>query len=226
MSDDALRALKDLVVAHYADSSEPLYLATVGQKLPAFRKTLVDTYRSLAGAVKHLGTAELDLVTPNGQPGRAMVVTPQVKANIEARFGGGKEGATGAAAVFNALPTPVQIAFCLKTEPGENVAIRISPPIRYLKLSDGEAPPAGFVLVEPRYRSAGLKLANASVTDLERLGLSFNQWAAAHQVNPERLTQAVAPANAFDRFVALQDPLVLPSIVMPADIVSILLRHS
>jgi hypothetical protein len=226
MVEEALQALKDMVVAHYADSSEPLYLATVGQRLPAHRKQLVDKFRSLAGAVKHLGSDELGLITPSGQPGRTMVVTPGVRANIEARFGDGKDSANGPAAVFSSLPTPIQIAFCLKTDPGETVAIRTTPPIRYLKLPEGEPAPAGFVVVEPKYRSAGLKLANASITDLERLGLSLNRWAADHQVDTDRLTQSATPANAFERFRVVQDPRVLPHIVLPADIVSILLRHS
>jgi hypothetical protein len=203
MVEEALQALKDMVVAHYADSSEPLYLATVGQRLPAHRKQLVDKFRSLAGAVKHLGYDELGLITPSG-----------------------KDSANGPAAVFSSLPTPIQIAFCLKTDPGETVAIRTTPPIRYLKLPEGEPAPAGFVVVEPKYRSAGLKLANASITDLERLGLSLNRWAADHQVDTDRLTQSATPANAFERFRVVQDPRVLPHIVLPADIVSILLRHS
>ena len=96
MHEAAIQLLIDLVKAHYASSSEPFYLATAGQKLREARDVLVEKFGSLAGAVKHAGAGEIDVVTPAGQPGRTMVVTPEVRVNIEARYGDARAGTDAA----------------------------------------------------------------------------------------------------------------------------------
>lgn len=226
MVEDALKAFVALVDSHYETSTEPLYLATAGQRLGQHRKPLVDAFGTLAGAIKHVGPAKLDLVVPEGQPGRALVVTPAARASVEARLHKARAGANGAVSPFRELPFPIQIAFCLRTEEGEQVAVRTSPPIRYTKLPRPEGLPAGYVVVESQYRSPGLKVSGASITDLERLWLNYKAWANAHDIDPDRLAQAAPAGSALERFLALQDPEVKARIVLPADIAAILLRHN
>jgi hypothetical protein len=222
MADPLLTFLIDVVRAHYAESADPLYLSRLGQSLGEKRQALVAQFGRLADAISAAGPANLDIVGRD-QPGRATVVTPEVRDAISKKIAQG-EPAGGAA--FEALPMPLRIAFCLKADPGQQVAVRTSAPIKYIRLGEEEALPSGFVPIEAKYRAPGLHLVTASNADKERLWRAFLSWAEEHRLDPELLNKRPAPTNALERLLAAQSPDVVARMNLPADIVAILLRHS
>jgi hypothetical protein len=226
MAEDAINALISLVQSHYNDGTgEPLYMSQAGQRLGDHRRGLVEEFGSLWAAVKHVGPDVLDVVLQDGQPDRAILITPKVREAVEARLAALRPSG-GWTGNFRKLPFPIQVAFCLNTEAGERVAVRTSPPVRYQKLAVGEEPPAGYRIIESRYRTPGLKLDTAGPADLERLWSNYVEWAEAQHIEPERLTKASTTTNALDRLLSAQEPEVVARLVLPADIAAILLRHS
>jgi hypothetical protein len=226
VTEEALQALIDLAQSHYNDDTEPLYLSKAGQKLGEHRKVLVAEFGSLWAAVKHVGPEVLDVVVQDGHADRAILITPRVREAIEARIAEGRPIGTARGASFRKLPFPLQVAFCLNTEAGERVAVRTSPPVRYQKLTASEEPPAGYRLIDGKYRLPGFKLDAAGQADLERLWNNYVEWAEANKIDPERLTKAPTTTNALERLLAVQEPDIVTRIVLPADIAAILLRHS
>lgn len=219
MTDPLLTPLIDLVHAHYANSDDPFYLSRLGQALGDERSVLIAKYGRLVDAVLAAG---LDVVGRD-LPGRATVVTPEVREAVSRKLTRG--GSTGGAA-FDNLPMPLQIAFCLRVEPGQQVAVHTTAPVRYRRLPEGDPLPSGFVAVEAKYREPGLHLASASSSDKERLWRAILSWAEKHQLDPDFLSRRPAPTNALERLLAAQAPDVVARMNLPADIVTILLRHS
>ncbi|RZI99996.1 MAG: hypothetical protein EON90_09160 [Brevundimonas sp.] len=217
----------DLIVVvqtHYADpKAGPLWLSRLGQLLGDGRAALVEQSGSLAEAVRAVGPDKLDLISEVGNIGRVAVVTPAARDRVEKQLSG---QATGESAAFNALPTPLQIAFCLRTEPGEVVAVKTSAPVRYEKLAQGVQPPTGLLIIEERYRSPGVMLQTATKEDLERLWRNFLAWADHKGLDADLIQKRQKPANALERLMAAQSADVVERLNLPGDIVALLLRHA
>jgi hypothetical protein len=223
MVESLLTPLVTLVRAHYAKPDpHPLYLSRVGQDLGNMRKELVTKYGGLAEAIAAAGQDVLDIVGRD-QPGRETVVTPEVREAVSAKlFNSASVGGTA----FDKLPAPLRIAFCLRLQPGQKVAVRTTAPVKYVRLEEDEPLPDGFVLIQEKYRQPGLHLASASIADKIHLWRVFSNWAEEHHVYQDLLSKRPAPANALERLLAAQRPDILPCMNLPADIVDILLRHS
>jgi hypothetical protein len=149
---EAIEALIDLVQSHYTvGNAEPLYMSQAGQRLGEHRSALIEEFGSLWGAVKHVGPEVLDVLVQDGQADRAILITPKFRERVEARLAA-RRPSSGWTGNFQKLPFPVQVAFCLNTEAGERVAVRTNPPVRYLKLAAREEPPAGYRVIDGKYR--------------------------------------------------------------------------
>lgn len=221
MADPLIQTLTAFVVDYYDDRKNgPLYLSKLGQLLKDQRQPLVDTYGTLAGAIKAAG---LELVPRPGATGAMAVTTAGNKTRVEDRFA--LETGPNAGSSFSSLPNPLQIAFCLKTGPDERVAVTRSYPVRYQRVAAGSAPSPGYIVIEDRYRSPGLMLTDANSAELERLWSQYVAWANDAGIDPVALQTVSAPNNALERFMAAQEPDIAKRLVMPGDIIALLIRH-
>src|SRR5579862_5174315 len=109
VTDPLLTPLIDLVREHYATSDDPFYLSRLGQALGAKRSALIAQHGRLVDAVLAAG---LDVVGRD-LPGRATVVTPEVREAVSRKL---TRGGSAGGAAFDNLPMPLQIAFCLRVE--------------------------------------------------------------------------------------------------------------
>ena len=224
MIESLLKPLVELVHAHYASpkGSEPFLLSRLGVALGSGRQDLVTHYGSLALAISAAGPSVLEIVGRD-QPGRETVVTPEVRDEISRKLG---ERTPAVGADFDNLPAPLKIAFCLKVEPGQQVAVQTSAPVKYVRLPDDADIPAGYVVIEEKFREPGLHLDDASNSDKERLWRLFSRWAEEHQLNHLLPNHRPPTMNALERLLAAQPADILTRMNLPADIVAILLRHS
>ncbi|WP_430253206.1 hypothetical protein [Neorhizobium sp. DAR64872/K0K18] len=218
MTVETLSILVDAVTRRYENNRSPLYLSALGQLLKQDRELVIKQFGSLSKAVDAAGPNKLEMIN-RSHPGAIVVVTPAVRDEVQSVL------ESLATSKFDALPAPLQIAFCLRTEAGQSVAVKVSPPMRYLRLESTEPVPAGFIAVDGVYRSPGLDLRTASTKEKEVLWRAFLGWAEKNNIAPDILVRGTQPTNALERLLSLQPPEILDRLNIPADIIAILLKH-
>lgn len=118
------------------------------------------------------------------------------------------------------------LAFCVRTEAGEVVTLRVTSPYDYKRIKAGEMVRPGFRIIAEEYRKPGLALASATVQDKQALWRQFLAWAQQEQLDPATFQAAKKDSNALARFLAAQPSDIIGRIVIPADIAEMLLRRS
>jgi len=220
MSKSNIEMLIEVVQNHYEHSPRPLFLSALGAQFKELREKLVGEYGSLLAAIKSIPADTLEIVNDD-QPGSIVVVTPEKKRDVVARL-----VKPMSETLFDGLPAPLRIAFCLKSEAGQVVGIKLTPPMKYQKFDSGTVLPPGFLPIDGKYRVPGLDLRVASAKEKERLFKEFLSWADEHNIDPDRLRKNTPQTNALERLIAVQPPEILSKMVLPVDIVAILVRHS
>jgi hypothetical protein len=223
MTDNILNALVEKVQAYYERNTEPLLLSRFGQTNSELRERAIKEHGSLAKAVR-ASEARLQILVP--KTGHEIVVPAEKKEEIETALLEGSATAKSAAHQLVNVPKPVQLAFCVKTSPGERVAVSGAAPWRYVKVPEGVNLDPGFILVPDRFRHPGLFLKTASDGQKEQVWRSYLAWREDNSIEFDKdVVAAKESASALARFLAAQDASILPRIVIPADIVEILLRQ-
>ena len=223
MTEKLLQELVAAVENHYGvENPKPLLLARFGQIAPALSAELKMEYGSLGAAVRKVGSEKLKIL--NAGSGR-QVVAPASNADgigqsLEQQSAEQKAGSSS----FDGLPTPVQIAFCVKVSEGQGVAVRVAPPFKYIKWKVGGALKPGFKAIDEQFRRPGFVVRDATVAEKDELWRKFIAWCETQKVDPTSF-QAGHPSTALGRLIAAQTADVVTNLVIPADIAAILLRH-
>ncbi len=218
---DPLDRLVSIVDAYYENNKAPLLLSSFGQKNKQLLDDLKARFGTLATAVKAAGENRLRIV--DGRQGRESMapgnVADEVEVKIKERSAIEKESSSS----FDSLPKPVQIAFCLRTESGQHVAVRVSPPFHYCKVGSLDLLRPGFRPVADQYRKPGLELTHASLQDREALWRSFLAWADSQSLDPASFKQS-RQTTALARLLAAQPAEIVDRLVIPGDIAALLLK--
>lgn len=220
-------ALDRLIAAigdHYNQANAPpLLLSSFGQKNKELLGELKDEFGSLIAAVRAAGEDRIQFIET--RHGSEAVAPAAIAANLKQQLQKDSASQRQAANFFDTLPAPVQLAFCVKTEPGEQVAIDTVRPYRYTKVKMPELIRASQRIIPDKFRRPGLSLRSASVAERDELWKHFCAWAEEVRVDPELFRQG-GPTTALARLIAAQPPEVMTKLVIPADIAQLLLKHS
>jgi len=200
---DALQRLISAIEKHYEEpKAPPLLLSSFGQRNKQLLTELKDEFGSLKAAVHAAGEDRIRLVDTT--IGRETVAPAGIAAELQLQIQGEIANQRQAANLFGSLPVPVQIAFCVRTESGEYIAIDIVRPFRFAKVTAPDLIRPTQRIILDTYRRPGLLLRAASVH-------VFRQGEAS---------------TALGRLIAAQPADIIPRLVIPADIAQILLKHS
>ena len=224
MDEEGLDLLVAAVRAHYrAPGAPPLLLSSFGQRNKDLVSRLKDSFNSLAAAVRAAGEDRIRFIDTTA--GREAVAPADRAVDLQQRLHDTTASQRQAAALFDTLPRSVQLAFCIRVEAGEHVALDVVRPFRFAKVTAPDLIRPVQRLVAERFRKPGLSLRSASVHDKHDLWNQFVAWAQDAQVDLEAFRGADA-AMALARLLAAQPADVLPRLVIPADIAQLLLKHS
>ncbi|WP_287104765.1 hypothetical protein [Brevundimonas sp.] len=185
---------------------------------------LKGAYGGLLAAVRAAGEDRLKIA--DSRPGREVIAPADRAADIGNEVQQLSATARAAGSSFDSLPKSVQIAFCVRTEAGEIVTLRVTSPFDYKRIKVGELVRPGFRVIAEEYRKPGLALSSATVQDKQALWQQFLAWAQQEQLDPSTFQAAKKDSNALARFLAAQPSDIIGRIVIPADIAEILLRRS
>lgn len=224
MAGDALQRLISAIEKHYEEpKAPPLLLSSFGQRNKQLLTELKDEFGSLKAAAHAAGEDRIRLVDTT--IGRETVAPAGIAAELQLQIQGEIANQRQAANLFGSLPVPVQIAFCVRTESGEYIAIDIVRPFRFAKVTAPDLIRPTQRIILDTYRRPGLLLRAASVHDRETLWRLFLAWAEEVNVDPTVFRQGEA-STALGRLIAAQPADIIPRLVIPADIAQILLKHS
>lgn len=224
MSEEILLRLVAAIRAHYdEDGAPPLLLSSFGQSHKALLAPVKAAFGSLKAAVQAAGEDRLRFVDTT--VGQEAVAPADLAGEIEQKLELNTASQRQAAISFDGLPPAVRIAFIVKTEPGETIAIDLVRPFRYAKVTAPELLRPTQRLVPDEYRKPGLALRSASGQDRERLWKLYLAWCDHAGVDPA-LFQQGERTTALGRLIAAQPAAIVPQLIIPADIASILLKHS
>ncbi len=229
--------VKEIVRGHYSRTRTPLLLARLGleiERLEAWPSSRGQ--RNLKRLITETCAPDLDIVWDKKSPAYIAVVTPEAKAEVEAKIAE-RQGDEGSAKIrLKDLAQPLLLAFCVDVQ-DEEVYIRKTRPFRY----EVGAPPAGhsadYILVEREFRRPGLRIDRPhQLPRDERADLEgrIQKWAVAHAVGIDlfsKLDQGEKGApergrNALDRLLAAQPAGLAQRLMSPADIAQLLTRAS
>jgi hypothetical protein len=228
--------LKTKVRAHYAASQSPLLLSNLGtaiEKEGAWWPT-DKGQRSLKQLIVDTCSPDLQIVWDKKSPAYIAVVTPEVRANVEAQIEDRFATKEAGAVRLEDIARPVLLAFCIDVK-NKPVYVRRSRPFRY-EVGNVPAESANeFILVDPEYRRPGLRVDNPTrVAQTEKRDLEglIQKWAAVHGIQVEQFLKLEQDdkeiqeggKTALDRLLAVQPPDVAQRILIPADIAQILSR--
>jgi hypothetical protein len=220
-----LNQLVEAVEAHYAvPDAPPLLASRFGQANKALLNDMKGAYGGLLAAVRAAGEDRLKIA--DSRPGREVIAPADRAADIGNEVQQLSATARAAGSSFDSLPKSVQIAFCVRTEAGEIVTLRVTSPFDYKRIKVGELVRPGFRVIAEEYRKPGLALSSATVQDKQALWQQFLAWAQQEQLDPSTFQAAKKDSNALARFLAAQPSDIIGRIVIPADIAEILLRRS
>lgn len=224
MNEDLLDQLVEVVRAHYREpEAQPLLLSRIGQKHRDLLLALKEAFGTLSKAVQAAGPQRLRIV--DDRVGRETVAPADLADRVEVRIQETTARQTEGSSNFDSLPRSVQIAFCLRTDAGELVTLRVTPPFEYKKISSLEFARPGFRYLPDDFRKPGLVLNDASPQDREVLWQAFLAWTTKENLDAAAFRQT-ENRTALARLLAAQPPDILPRLVIPADIAAMLLRRS
>jgi hypothetical protein len=220
--EDPLDSLVGIVNAHYETHQTPLLLSRFGQKNGKLLAELKAQFGTLSAAVKEAGEDRLRIV--DNRVGRESMapagVASEVVAKIQEQSANEKESSSS----FDSLPPPVQIAFCVRTEAGEHIAVRVLPPFHYEKLSSLDLLRPGYRPLPDQFRRAGLELRHSSQHEREALWRSFVAWTHSQGLDPASFKHG-KQTTALARLLAAQPADVVGRLVIPGDIAALLLKR-
>ena len=219
-----LNQLVDAVEAHYAvHDAPPLLASRFGQSNKALLNDLKEAYGGLLAAVRAAGEERLKIA--DTRRGREVIAPANRAADIGHEVQQLSATARAAGSSFDSLPKSVQIAFCVRTEAGELITLRVTSPFDYKRVRAGDLVRPGFRIIAEEYRKPGLALSSATVQDKQALWQQFLAWAQQEQLDPSTFQAAKKDSSALSRFLAAQPSDIIGRIVIPADIAEILLRR-
>jgi hypothetical protein len=227
--------IKTIVRNHYAANRTPLLLAHLGVEIEREQAWPSDRgRRSLKQLINECASPDLQIVWDKRSPAYIAVVTPDVRGDVETQIAERLGNNRVASVRLEDLARPVLLAFCVDVH-NETVYIRRSRPFRYEigTLSADRA--SEYIIVEPEYRRAGLRIDHLqllALSDRRDLEGRIQKWAAVHGLQVEqfsRLNQDEKETpeigkTALDRLLAAQPQDVAQRLLIPVDIAQILTR--
>ena len=224
MAEDALQRLIAAVEEHYKTRDAPaLLLSSFGQRNKQLLAELKKEFGGLKAAVRVAGEDHIRFVDTT--VGRGAVAPTAIAAKVQVQIQKETASQRQAANYFESLPMSVQIAFCMRTEAGEHVAIDTMRPFCFAKVTAPDLIRPTQRIIPDAYRRPGLSLRTASLHDRETLWRLFLAWAETVNVDLAVFRQGEA-TTALARLIAAQPADIIPRLVIPADIAQILLKHS
>jgi hypothetical protein len=233
--DEFQRKIKETVRTHYAANRTPLLLAHLGTEIEKRDEWPTDRgQRNLKQLITETCTPDLQIVWDRRSPAYIAVVTPDVRADVEAQIADRLADKDAVPARLEEIVKPVLLAFCVNVQ-NQPVYVKRTRPFRY---EVGNIPPdraTDYILVEPEYRRPGLRIDHPnllSLSDRKDLESLIQRWAAVHGVQVEQFSRVYqdeketleAGRTALDRLLAAQPPDVAQRVMIPADIAQILSR--
>lgn len=232
--EETKRAVLELAQTHYARSDEPLYLASVGQALRVRALWPIEgETRSLRGWLKAL-EPDIRVLQDETNLARVAIALPDKAEGVNASF-----ASLRATEFLSSLARTVLLAFVVRGEEESPVFVTRRPPFKYTIVPPADR--AGYHVIAPEYRLAGMRLAAVAkmpAEDVRRLAETIQRWALANGVALETLTREVAETqkptldevalgtmSALERLIAAQRPDLRQQVVIPADIAALLSRH-
>lgn len=224
MVDQALEKLINAVEAHYAtDNAPPLLLSAFGQKNKELLAELKGVFGSLKSAISAAGENRIRFIDKT--VGREAIAPPAIAEGLQNQIREDTVAQRESVSLFDSLPLSVRLAFCVRTEGDELVALDTSRPFRYTKVTAPELLRSTQRIIASHYRRPGLALATASMGEREALWRSFLTWSEEAGVDPSTFRQRDA-TTALSRLIAAQPADVIPRLIIPGDIAAILLKHA
>ena len=227
--------IKAKVRAHYAATRAPLLLSHLGAEIEKEDAWPTDRGgRNLKQLILDACAPDLEIVRDKRAPAYIAVVTPDVRADVEAqiaqRFGENEVVPVRLEDVVR----PVLLAFCINVE-DQPVYVKRTRPFRYEVGGVPEERAGDYIIVEREYRRPGLRIDHPHLlahNDRKDLENRIQRWAIVHGVQMvqfSRLEQEEKDAleggrTALDRLLAAQPPDVAQRMMIPADIAQILSR--
>ena len=233
--DEFQQKIKGRVRAHYAANPTPLLLAHLGAEIEKSDEWPTDRgQRNLKQLITETCAPDLQIVRDHRSPAYIAVVTPEVRADVEAQIAERSANKGSVAVRLEEVVKPVLLAFCVNVQ-NQPVYIKRTRPFRY---EVGSVPPeraTDYILVEPEYRRPGLRIDDlhlVPLNDRKDLESLIQKWAAVHGVQVEQFSridqdereQSEAGRTALDRLLTAQPPDIARRIMIPADIAQILSR--
>ncbi len=233
--DQFQQKIKDRVRAHYAADRTPLLLAHLGLEIERNDEWPTDRgQRNLKQLITETCTPDLQIVRAPRSPAYIAVVTPEVRADVEAQIANRFAEENAGPVRLEEIVKPVLLAFCVNVQ-NQPVYIKRTKPFRY---EVGSIPPdraTDYILVEPEYRRPGLRIDNPhllSLNDRKDLESLIQKWAAVHAIQVEQFSRIdrdkkeplEGGRTALDRLLGAQSPDVAQHMMIPADIAQILSR--
>lgn len=224
MSEDALNRFVLAVQQHYeAENAPPLLLSSFGQRNGKLLKDLKDQFGSLKLAVRAAGVENIKFIDET--TGREAVAPTSIAEHVKLRSQEDSAAQRESAACFDALPNSLQIAFCVRTDAGEQIAVDIVRPHRFLKVTAPDLIRPTQRIIPDKYRRPGLALQTASMQERAAMWRLFLAWVDSEKLDAQSFHQA-ANTNALARLLAAQPADLIPRLVIPGDILQILLKHA
>lgn len=232
--DEFQQKIKERVRAHYAANRTPLLLAHLGSEIEKNDEWPTDRgQRNLKQLITQTGAPELQIVWDRRSPAYIAVVTPDVRADVEAQIAERFSEMETVPVRLEEIVRPLLLAFCVNVQ-HQPVYFKRTRPFRY---EVGSIPPeraTDYILIEPEYRRPGLRIEHPhvlSLTDRKDLESLIQKWAAVHGVQVEQFSrieqddrEGETGRTALDRLLAAQPPDVAQRLMIPADIAQILSR--
>ena len=227
--------IKDRVHAHYAAIRTPLLLSHLGVEIERNDEWPDDRgQRSLKQLIMETCAPDLDIVRDRRSPAYIAVVTPDVRADVEAQIAERFAEGDAVPVRLEEVAKPVLLAFCVNIQ-NQPVYIKRTKPFRY---EVGAIPPeraTDYILVEPEYRRPGLRIDHPHLlrlNDRKDLESRIQRWAAVHGLQVEQFSRidqdekepSETGRTALDRLLAAQPPDVAQRLMIPADIAQVLSR--
>ncbi len=225
-----------IVRDHYAKSRTPLLLAHLGATIEREDAWPIDRGgRSLKQLLKECAAPDLEIVWDKRSPAYIVVVTPEVRSEIEAHIAQRHSTDEPATVRLEDLARPVLLAFCVRVPDGTPVYVRRSRPFRYEIGPPSPDRASEYIIVEPEYRRPDLRIDRPSLLQLsDRRDLEgrIQKWAAVHALQLEQFSKVDQEEKeppdygktALDRLLEAQPQDVAQRMLIPADIAQILGR--
>ncbi|GBR34865.1 hypothetical protein GCM10007870_28150 [Gluconobacter kondonii] len=224
MLSKTLEALVKAVKEHYEEQDpKPLLLSRFGQSNKELLAQLKSDYGSLAAAVRAAGEENLRFVDTT--IGRETIAPTGIAGSVGLEIKQESASQHQAANFFDGLPSSVKLAFCIRTEAAEHVALDIVRPFRYSKVTVPDLIRPTQRIIPNSLRRPGLPLRNASVQERAILWGLFLTWTQEIGIDIETFRNGET-SNALARLIAAQSPDIMSGLIIPADIAQILLKHA